>query len=189
MKCASFFFLSVAQLTEQNHRLTSELQGALSREQELQDRINQLRDQVFDKRATVQDHVTHLEILREEMELVSRRKSDLEKKVEQLITERDQLNAVLDESSDKILFLEKHTREQDCQVHKNTYIHRIYLVVYCDFYVIFPIVIFELHFRKIESGNTERLFPDRVPEENTLWLYLSIAKRDLFFRQMGPNPN
>ena len=124
MKCASFFFfLSVAQLTEQNHRLTSELQGALSREQELQDRINQLRDQVFDKRATVQDHVTHLEILREEMELVSRRKSDLEKKVEQLITERDQLNAVLEESSDKILFLEKHTREQDCQVlHKNTYI-------------------------------------------------------------------
>ena len=68
------------------------------------------------KRATVQDHVTHLEILREEMELVTRRKNDLEKKVEQLIFERDQLNAVLDESSDKILMLEKQTREQDCQV-------------------------------------------------------------------------
>ena len=50
------------------------------------------------------------------MELVTRRKNDLEKKVEQLIFERDQLNAVLDESSDKILMLEKQTREQDCQV-------------------------------------------------------------------------
>ena len=65
----------------------------------------------------VKDHVTHLEILREEMELVTRRKNDLEKKIEQLIVERDQLNAVLEESSDKILMLEKQTREQDCQVH------------------------------------------------------------------------
>ena len=50
------------------------------------------------------------------MELVTRRKNDLEKKVEQLIFERDQLNAVLDESSDKILMLEKQTREQDSLV-------------------------------------------------------------------------
>ena len=64
----------------------------------------------------VKDHVTHLEILREEMELATRRKNDLEKKIEQLIIERDQLNAVLEESSDKILMLEKQTREQDCQV-------------------------------------------------------------------------
>ena len=64
----------------------------------------------------MQDHVTHLEILREEIDLVTNRKNDLEKKVHQLITERESLSTALDESADKILMLEKHTREQDCQV-------------------------------------------------------------------------
>ena len=44
-----FIIFLVAQLTEQNHRLTSELQACLSREEELQTRISQLRDQVCDK--------------------------------------------------------------------------------------------------------------------------------------------
>jgi len=106
----------VVQLTEQNQRLTSELQASATREQELASRISQLRDQVTDKRITVQDHVTHLEILREEIDLVTNRKNDLEKKVHQLITERESLSTALDESADKILMLEKHTREQDCQI-------------------------------------------------------------------------
>ena len=70
----------------------------------------------LDKRITVQDHVTHLEILREEIDLVTNRKNDLEKKVHQLIAERENLTTALDDSADKILMLEKHTREQDCQV-------------------------------------------------------------------------
>lgn len=106
----------VAQLTEQNQRLTSELQASASREQELASRISQLRDQVTDKRITVQDHVTHLEILREEIDLVTNRKNDLEKKVHQLIAERENLSSALDDSADKMLMLEKHTREQDCQI-------------------------------------------------------------------------
>jgi len=109
----------VAQLTEQNQRLTSELQASASREQELASRISQLRDQVTDKRITVQDHVTHLEILREEIDLVTNRKNDLEKKVHQLIAERENLSSALDESADKMLMLEKHTREQDCQIRGN----------------------------------------------------------------------
>ena len=64
----------------------------------------------------MQDHVTHLEILREEIDLVTNRKNDLEKKVHQLIAERENLSSALDESADKMLMLEKHTREQDCQV-------------------------------------------------------------------------
>ncbi len=106
----------VAQLTEQNQRLTSELQASAAREAELQSRINQLRDQVKDKRITVQDHVTHLEILREEIDLVTNRKNDLEKKVQQLMDERENLTSALEEASDKILMLERHTREQECQV-------------------------------------------------------------------------
>ena len=94
----------------------NKLPRSASREQELASRISQLRDQVTDKRITVQDHVTHLEILREEIDLVTNRKNDLEKKVHQLIAERENLSSALDDSADKMLMLEKHTREQDCQV-------------------------------------------------------------------------
>ena len=70
----------------------------------------------------MQDHVTHLEILREEIDLVTNRKNDLEKKVHQLIAERENLSSALDESADKMLMLEKHTREQDCQVRMTSWI-------------------------------------------------------------------
>ena len=49
---------------------------------------------------------------------VTRRKNELEKRVEELIGEREQLNSTLEETSDKIVMLERHAREQDCQVIK-----------------------------------------------------------------------
>jgi chromosome segregation ATPase len=106
----------ISQLTEQNQRLTSELQDSVAREAELQGRIDQLRSQVMDKRITVQDHVTHLEILGDEIDLLTRRKNELGKKVEQLIDERERLTVTLDEASDKTIVLEKRSREQDYQV-------------------------------------------------------------------------
>ena len=47
---------------------------------------------------------------------MTRRKNELEKRVEELIGEREQLNSTLEETSDKIVMLERHAREQDCQV-------------------------------------------------------------------------
>ena len=102
--------------TEQNQRLTLELSACSSRESELQNRIASLREQVTDKRITVQDHVTHLEILREEIDLVTHRKNELEKKVQNLLHERESLNSALEESNEKILYLERHARDQECQV-------------------------------------------------------------------------
>ena len=111
------FFIRIYSLqTEQNQRLTCELASCSSRESELQSRIASLREQVTDKRITVQDHVTHLEILREEIDLVTHRKNELEKKVQNLLQERESLNSALEESNEKILYLEKHAREQECQV-------------------------------------------------------------------------
>ena len=49
---------------------------------------------------------------------MTRRKNELEKRVEELIGEREQLNSTLEETSDKIVMLERHAREQDCQVMK-----------------------------------------------------------------------
>ena len=36
--------------------------------------------------------------------------------MEELLTERETLNNTLDDTSDKIILLERHAREQDCQV-------------------------------------------------------------------------
>lgn len=57
----------IGQLTEQNQRLTSELKEAGKREEELQKRLLELRSQVNDKRVTMQDHVNHLETLKDEV--------------------------------------------------------------------------------------------------------------------------
>jgi len=48
---------------------------------------------------------------------VTKRKNELENRVEELLTERESLNNTLDDTSDKIILLERHAREQDCQVH------------------------------------------------------------------------
>ena len=47
---------------------------------------------------------------------VTKRKNELEKRVEELLAERESLNNTLDDTSDKIILLERHAREQDCQV-------------------------------------------------------------------------
>ena len=51
------------------------------------------------------------------MAFVTKRKNELENRVEELLTERESLNNTLDDTSDKIILLERHAREQDCQVH------------------------------------------------------------------------
>ena len=51
------------------------------------------------------------------MAFVTKRKNELENRVEELLPERESLNNTLDDTSDKIILLERHAREQDCQVH------------------------------------------------------------------------
>ena len=48
--------------------------------------------------------------------LVTRRKNDLEKRIDDLLGEREGLSSTLDDTSDKILMLERHAREQESQV-------------------------------------------------------------------------
>merc|ERR1712061_661071 len=106
----------VTQLSEKNGRLTSELQAASRREEELQVRLSELRSQVNDKRLSMQDHILYLENLKDEVAFVTKRKNELENRVEELLTERESLNNTLDDTSDKIILLERHAREQDCQI-------------------------------------------------------------------------
>ena len=56
-----------ATLSEQNQRLTAELREGARREQELRAKLEELRTRVNDKRVTMQDHVAHLEALKDEV--------------------------------------------------------------------------------------------------------------------------
>ena len=75
-----------------------------------------MRDQVYNKKTSMSDHVQILETLREEITIMTERKLDLERRIEALYSERDGLSTTLDESADRIVMLEKESREQDSMV-------------------------------------------------------------------------
>lgn len=51
--------------------------------------------------------------LRDELELVSDKKSELERRLQAAASDRDNIASALEEASDRILLLERHAREQD----------------------------------------------------------------------------
>ena len=75
-----------------------------------------MRDQVYNKKTSMSDHVQILETLREEITIMTERKLDLERRIEALYAEREGLSSTLDESADRIVMLEKEGRERDCLV-------------------------------------------------------------------------
>ena len=52
---------------------------------------------------------------------MTERKLDLERRIEALYSERDGLSSTLDESADRIVMLEKESREQDSMVSQSSY--------------------------------------------------------------------
>merc|ERR1719471_1965134 len=75
-----------------------------------------MRDQVYNKKTSMSDHVQILETLREEITIMTERKMDLERRIEALYAEREGLSTTLDESADRIVMLEKEARERDCLI-------------------------------------------------------------------------
>lgn len=51
--------------------------------------------------------------LRDELELVTEKNRELERRLQIAATERDHMASALEEASDRILLLERHAREQD----------------------------------------------------------------------------
>ena len=54
--------------------------------------------------------------IRDEITIMTERKLDLERRIEALYSEREGLSTTLDESADRIVMLEKESREQDSMV-------------------------------------------------------------------------
>ena len=52
-------------------------------------------------------------MLRDEINMLSDKKAELERRMATLLAERDQLNAALEDANERILLLERTTREQE----------------------------------------------------------------------------
>ncbi|XKL67301.1 hypothetical protein PGB90_002792 [Kerria lacca] len=75
-----------------------------------------LRDQCNLKKSSLQDHQSSLEVLKEEIQLMSEKKIELEKRIHSIQSDRDGLSTALDEATDRIMMLERQTREQEIQL-------------------------------------------------------------------------
>lgn len=103
----------VSELNAQNARLTTQLKGAAALESQLQLEIYNLREQCAVGKSNLHEHMSSVDSLRDELDLVSEKKNELERRLLLAASERDNLATALEEASDRILLLERHAREQD----------------------------------------------------------------------------
>lgn len=103
----------VTELNAQNARLTAQLKEAVAIESQLQLQIQNLKEQCTLGKTSLQEHMSSVDGLRDELALVSEKKTELERRLQMAAAERDNLATALEEASDRILLLERHAREQD----------------------------------------------------------------------------
>ncbi|XP_013411322.1 BICD family-like cargo adapter 1 isoform X3 [Lingula anatina] len=107
----------VDELKQQNERLTDQLRQAAKTEEQLQNQVQSFRDQLNSKRVSMHEHVQQLEMLKEEIAILTERKNELDRRIAAVTKERDELLRTLEESQDRIMMLEKQNREQEHQLH------------------------------------------------------------------------
>ncbi|XP_076344563.1 bicaudal D-related protein homolog isoform X1 [Tachypleus tridentatus] len=103
----------VLELQEQNHRLTLALKQANKSEGQLRNQLKSLRQQFTVRSSNFSDHISQLEGLREEIDILTERKYDLERRIEHLDEERESLSMSLEESSDQIVMLDHKNKEHE----------------------------------------------------------------------------
>ncbi|KAK7597792.1 hypothetical protein V9T40_010017 [Parthenolecanium corni] len=108
--------LLIAELTEQNQRLQMQIKESSKLEEALTIQLQGLRDQCNLKKSSLQDHQSSLEVLKEEIQLMSEKKIELEKRIHSIQSDRDGLSVALEEATDRIMMLERQTREQEIQL-------------------------------------------------------------------------
>ncbi|KAF2366692.1 hypothetical protein FHG87_002558 [Trinorchestia longiramus] len=106
----------IEQLTEQNQRLTNDLKEACRQEEQLTAQLQQLKDKMSLRQTSVTDHMTTLESLRNEIFMLTDKKLELERRLSSLAEEREGLSMTLDESSDRIMLLERQKEEKELEL-------------------------------------------------------------------------
>ncbi|XP_043289876.1 bicaudal D-related protein homolog isoform X2 [Venturia canescens] len=103
----------VAELTAQNTRLADQLREAAKQEEQLLIELRVLREKCNLRSTTLQDHVSSLEILRDEVQLVSAQRTELERRSLELREERARAVAALEEAEERAVALERLSHEAD----------------------------------------------------------------------------
>ncbi|XP_008545241.1 bicaudal D-related protein homolog [Microplitis demolitor] len=103
----------VSELTAQNIRLADQLREAAKSEDQLVAEIKLLRDKCTLRNTTLQDHVSSLEILRDEVQLVSAQRTELERRSLELREERARAVAALEEAEERAAALERLSHEAE----------------------------------------------------------------------------
>ncbi|KAL0115338.1 hypothetical protein PUN28_010698 [Cardiocondyla obscurior] len=103
----------VAELTAQNTRLADQLREAAKQEEQLLMEVKVLREKCALRNTTLQDHVSSLEILRDEVQLVSAQRTELERRSLELREERARAIAALEEAEERAAALERLGHEAE----------------------------------------------------------------------------
>ncbi|XP_064460929.1 bicaudal D-related protein homolog [Ornithodoros turicata] len=106
----------IQELREQNSRLTNELKSAHRAEEQARQQYQALRQQLTLRRSNLDDHVSQLEGLKEEITMLTDRKADLERRITSLMDDRENLSLSLEESGDRILLLEQQRLDYELQI-------------------------------------------------------------------------
>ncbi|BES88885.1 Coiled-coil domain-containing protein [Nesidiocoris tenuis] len=110
----------ILELTEQNQRLTAQLKESSKMEEQLRIQLQSLKEQAYNRRTSMQDHQSSLDVLRDEIIMMTEKKNELERRVQSLTQQREGLSATLEEASDRIMLLERQLREQQIQMRVNS---------------------------------------------------------------------
>ncbi|CAH0549227.1 unnamed protein product [Brassicogethes aeneus] len=103
----------LSELNAQNSRLTEQLKQAAATENQLQMQLQALKEQCAMGKSNLQEHMSSVDGLRDELDLFSNKNKELERRLHLAANERDSMANALEEASDRILLLERHAREQD----------------------------------------------------------------------------
>lgn len=79
----------------------------------MQQQIERLKEECALGKTSLHEHISSVDSLRDELDLVTEKNRELERRLHLAAAERDSLANALEEASDRILLLERHAREQD----------------------------------------------------------------------------
>ncbi|XP_043103795.1 BICD family-like cargo adapter 1 isoform X2 [Puntigrus tetrazona] len=110
---------AISELSEQNHRLLEQLSRAAEVEKQLSTQVHSLRDDFKEKSISTNQHMTRLETLQAEIKMLSERKQELERRMNGMLEENEQLRHTVDELRERTLLLEKQCHEKDLQLRQS----------------------------------------------------------------------
>lgn len=114
---------AISELSEQNHRLLEQLSRAAEVEKQLSTQVHSLRDDFKEKSISTNQHMMRLETLQAEqgleIQMLSERKQELERRVNAMLEENEQMQNTVDELRERTLVLEKQCHEKDLQLRQS----------------------------------------------------------------------